>query len=52
MNKQYFISDLHIGDANILAYEHRPFKSLDEMRQTIIENWNNKVQTRYSLSTW
>lgn len=40
---EYFISDLHIGDVNILTYEHRPFKNLKEMEDTIIANWNNKV---------
>lgn len=40
---KYFISDLHIDDANILIYEHRPFKSLKEMRKTIVDNWNNIV---------
>lgn len=40
---KFFISDLHIGDKNILTYEHRPFSSLDEMRKTIIDNWNRIV---------
>lgn len=39
----FFISDLHIGDANILTYEHRPFKNLKDMEETIIKNWNNVV---------
>lgn len=41
---KYFISDLHIGDQNILTYEHRPFSSLDEMRKTIVNNWNTRVE--------
>lgn len=41
--KRYFIADLHIGDRNILTYEHRPFESLDDMRSTIVKNWNNVV---------
>lgn len=40
---KYFIADLHIGDENILTYEHRPFKSLQEMRETLVRNWNNTV---------
>ena len=41
---EYFISDLHIDDENILDYEHRPFANLKEMEDTIIRNWNNKVE--------
>lgn len=40
---KYFIADLHIEDANILTYEHRPFKSLQDMRKTIVDNWNKTV---------
>lgn len=40
---RYFISDLHIDDSNILVYEHRPFSSLEEMKETIIRNWNAVV---------
>lgn len=41
---EHFISDLHIDDENILDYEHRPFANLKEMEDTIIKNWNNKVE--------
>lgn len=41
---EYFISDLHIDDENILDYEHRPFANLKEMEDTIVHNWNNKVK--------
>lgn len=40
----YFISDLHIGDINIIMYEHRPFKNILEMRKTIVKSWNNKIK--------
>ena len=40
---KYYIGDLHIGDESILIYEHRPFKNLLEMKNTIISNWNNIV---------
>ena len=41
---KYFIADLHNMDNNILTYEHRPFKSVEDMRNTIIKNWNNTVK--------
>jgi len=40
---EYFISDFHIGDANILTYEHRPFNSLHSMKETIITNIQKTV---------
>lgn len=40
---KYFIADIHNKDENILTYEHRPFSSTEEMRNTIINNWNNQV---------
>jgi calcineurin-like phosphoesterase family protein len=39
----YFTSDLHFFHANIIAYSHRPFDSLEEMNEGIIANWNRRV---------
>ena len=39
----YYISDLHIGHANVIRYDHRPFSDLNEMHETIITNWNRAV---------
>lgn len=41
---EYFISDLHIDDANIITYMHRPFENIIDMKETIIKNWNNIVK--------
>ena len=39
----FYIADLHLGHYNILKYDKRPFTSVKEMDQTIINNWNKKV---------
>ena len=40
----YYISDLHIGHANAINLDRRPFKDLDEMNEAIFANWNARVQ--------
>lgn len=55
---RFFISDLHLGHKNVLSYEDRPFKSLEEMHAALIANWNKVVgpeDTVYILgdfATW
>lgn len=38
-----YISDLHLCHENVIKFDNRPFKSLDEMHEIILQNWNNKV---------
>lgn len=39
----YFISDLHFGHTNCLAFDNRPFKNIDEHDYWIIREWNETV---------
>ncbi len=46
MSDTWFIGDTHFGHANILKYEPvaRPFTTLEEMHEVIIERWNSVVK--------
>ena len=44
MGKYWFTADLHLGHFNIIKYTGRPFKSLKEMNETLIRNWNARVK--------
>ena len=39
----FFTSDLHLGHENCIRLCNRPFSNIDEMDETLIENWNHKV---------
>ena len=43
MGKKFYIADWHYDHANILAFDNRPFKTIQEMNETLIERWNNAV---------
>ena len=39
----YFISDLHFGHKNCLAFDNRPFNTIEEHDEYIIKSWNETV---------
>lgn len=45
MKRTFFIADTHFGHANIIKFCNRPFQSIEEHDEALIENWN-KVVTR------
>lgn len=45
MSKTFFTSDLHLGHRNLLKFtKPRPFNSIDEHDEAILENWNSVVK--------
>ena len=45
MKKTFITSDLHLGHSNIISLCNRPFRDVEEMNDTIINNWNSVVKS-------
>lgn len=51
----FFVSDTHFGHRNIISHCQRPFASVEEMDEALVENWNKTVHpndTVYHLGDW
>lgn len=46
-----YIADMHFDDESIIAYDNRPFDSVEEMDESLIANWNRVVTDSEDL-TW
>lgn len=43
MPKKFYISDWHYGHKNIMHFDNRPFLTVQEMNETLVNNWNSVV---------
>ncbi len=43
MTSLYFTSDTHWFHANVIKYSRRPFASVEDMNEALIDNWNKTV---------
>lgn len=39
----FYIADTHFDHKNVLAFDNRPFSSVEEMNNVLIQNWNKVV---------
>jgi calcineurin-like phosphoesterase family protein len=49
MPNTWFTADFHFGHNNIIRYCNRPFRSVEEMDQTILERLNASVKPNDTL---
>ena len=45
MGKIFYIADWHYSHGNCIAFDNRPFTTVDEMNEALITNWNNVVSS-------
>lgn len=46
MHNIFYTADLHFNHANVIKYCNRPFVSVEEMNEILIDNWNSKVKSQ------
>ena len=43
MSKLFFTSDHHFGHTNVIKFCDRPFETVEEMNDVLIQRWNEKI---------
>lgn len=43
---KFYIADMHFGHENIIRFDGRPYNTVAEMNEALINNWNNRVTNR------
>ena len=46
MGNTFFTSDLHFGHKNIIEFCDRPWSSLEDMREGLIQRWNEVIRNQ------
>ncbi|MGQ4893391.1 MAG: hypothetical protein ACP6IQ_02060 [Candidatus Njordarchaeia archaeon] len=44
MSNLFITADTHFNHSSILSYANRPWKTIEEMNEALIERWNSKVK--------
>ena len=44
MPNNYYIGDTHFYHSNIIGFDNRPWPTVEEMNQGLIDNWNSQVK--------
>ena len=47
--KESIIGDLHFFDENIMRYEKRPFETVEEMNEFMIQSWNGEADEKDTI---
>ncbi|MBQ8826854.1 MAG: metallophosphoesterase [Oscillospiraceae bacterium] len=42
-NMKFYIADMHLCHENVIRYDSRPFKNIDQMNNELVKRWNDTV---------
>ena len=50
MSQRFWTADFHLGMSDVLRFENRPFKSIDEMNDALIQECKRRVTVYTDMS--